>query len=637
MLDLSSLNENQKSAVEWEAGPLIVLAGPGSGKTRVLAYRLARLIIESPNRFFKVLALTFTNKAAAEMRERVAALLPEVSDRAVLTTFHSFAADIVRQHGHHRGLRADFTMMVEESDRHSLLDEAIERSTLQRPSGELSSERLLPLINRMIENDIRPENASAALEKSYPDDAVMFGSIYSCYRSLMIERNALDFVGLISEALIILETKPGVRTQLQKTFPHISIDEFQDTNKTQYKILCCIINPETKNLFAVADDDQIIYQWNGASPDRLRALEKDYGASVIQLPDNYRCPSEVVELANKLISHNFERTQGKLALRTDRIRSAKNAVEVKSFGSFADECAWIATSIASRSDEEKLQCAVLARTKKALEGVIGALNSQGIYGYLGARKAEFESVPLQWIHSALRLANARSSRECLRKLSKTFFSLEGIDLDVADIVAQAGTHEGDFLRTWISVALSRDSLEPSTRALINGPMRALADRLDFWGFVSAALVWLDALPDSAPQTEAFDDYPEERATWNSLVAEISDQYGRSEVTLHLLLQEMDLRSKSPAAPKGAIPCFTIHASKGLEFGHVYLVAMVEDQLPSWAAVKRGPDSKEMQEERRNCFVAITRTQNSLTLTFSDQMQGWRKQPSRFLQEMGLLV
>lgn len=135
----------------------------------------------------------------------------------------------------------------------------------------------------------------------------------------------------------------------------------------------------------------------------------------------------------------------------------------------------------------------------------------------------------------------------------------------------------------------------------------------------------------------FDEYADEKATWHQLVAEIAAQYGRQEVTLHLLLQELDLRSKAPVPPKDAVPCFTIHASKGMEFDHVYLVGLVEDQLPSWAAVKKGDESREMQEERRNCFVAITRAQETLSLTYSDRVQGWVKQPSRFLAEMGVVT
>jgi DNA helicase-2/ATP-dependent DNA helicase PcrA len=165
----------------------------------------------------------------------------------------------------------------------------------------------------------------------------------------------------------------------------------------------------------------------------------------------------------------------------------------------------------------------------------------------------------------------------------------------------------------------------------------LADRLEYRVFIRDGFLWFEKLMMKGTSfSEEFAEYPQERQTWEDLIADIDGQYGIDNVTLHLLLQELDLRSKSPKAPADAVPLHTIHASKGLEFDHVYLAGLVEDQLPSWAAVKKGPDSREMQEERRNCFVAITRAQESLTLTYSQTLQGWRKAPSRFLAEMELI-
>jgi DNA helicase-2/ATP-dependent DNA helicase PcrA len=150
------------------------------------------------------------------------------------------------------------------------------------------------------------------------------------------------------------------------------------------------------------------------------------------------------------------------------------------------------------------------------------------------------------------------------------------------------------------------------------------------------LKWAEACQEkSYPDEDAFNEFEEEREVWNILLAEITKKFEGEDVSLHQFLHELDLTSKIPPRPPEAIPCFTIHASKGMEFGHVYLMGMVEDQLPSWAAVKKGENSYEMQEERRNCFVAITRAQESLTLTFSKQVFGRPKQPSRFLIEMGI--
>ena len=633
-IDLETLNENQLAAVNWTNGPLLVLAGPGSGKTRVLTSRVAKLIEATPDKHFKILALTFTNAAATEMRERVAALVSDADQRTQMTTFHSFSGDLLRQHGHHIGLRPDFTILVQDADRHGLLEEAIERTTIDT---DTTSERLLPLITRMIENDVDVSTAFALLRENSFDNAEAIAEIYRKYRELQILRNSLDFPSLIAEALSLLRNQIGVRKQVQRIYPYVCVDEFQDTNLIQYEILRQIVNPATRNVFIVADDDQIIYQWNGASPDRLSDLVEDYGAELVQLPENYRCPEEVVNLANKLIANNFGRFEGKSSLTAHKSRPSKSVVTVKKFETFDDEAAWVAADIYSRPDSERSRSVILARTKKLLEVAVEALEQVGLAGYLALKKNEFEGPSLAWLHSILRLANARTSRDYLRSVCKAFFSLEGIDLKVGDVIAKSAETEGDYLRAWISSVLDRDALSTEARDLIRGAVTRLSDRLDFWSFEASALGWLDCLPDARPdQGGVFDEYEDEKATWKALIAEIRSQYGYDDVTLHLLLQELDLRSKSPPPPKDGIPCFTIHASKGLEFDHVYLIGLVEDQLPSWLALKKGDDSHELREERRNCFVAITRAQESLTLTYADRVNGWRKTPSRFLREMGLL-
>ena len=184
----------------------------------------------------------------------------------VLTTFHSFAADLLRQHGHHIGLNPDFTILAQDADRHSLLDEA--NHCVNGDRWTQVGEKLLPLMTRLIENDVAPENALKILEPLvHLHEPCKLATVYRQYRTLMIDRNVLDFVGLIAEALDLLRNSPGIRKQIHRIYPYICVDEFQDTNLSQYRILRYLVNPTTKNLFVVADDDQIIYQWNGASPD----------------------------------------------------------------------------------------------------------------------------------------------------------------------------------------------------------------------------------------------------------------------------------------------------------------------------------------------------------------------------------
>ena len=638
MIDSSTLNESQLEAVNWNGGALLVLAGSGSGKTRVIVCRIARLIEETPEKHFNILGLTFTNKAAAEMRERISALVPASHERTLLTTFHSFSADLLRQHGHHLGLKPDFTVLSQDADRLALLDEALHGVKLGH-DGRSGSERLLPLVSRLAETNVGRRNAVKVLQDTYDNpEAEKIAAVYDKYRSLMIERNALDFPGLIREALNLLIRLPGVRKQIQRIYPYICVDEFQDTNLSQYMILQHIVNPETKNLFVVADDDQIIYQWNGASPERLFSIKEYFDMKILQLPENYRCPPDVVKLANRLIRNNSGRFESKKDAAAHKRTDEVSSVTARQFETFEEEAHWVARHMAKRPADSLPNCVVLARTRKLLEKIVEALEEQGIEGYLAVRKNEFESASLKWLHSILRLANARGNREYLHVACKMFYSLEGIGFNVKDIAAQAASCDGDYLRAWMCAALKNGGLSEECRNLVSNHLRRLSERLDFWAFQDAAFKWLDKLPDTVPDEGGiFDEYTEEKNTWRTLVDEISAQYGKDEITLNLLLQELDLRSKTPPHPDNAVPCFTIHSSKGMEFDHVYLVGLVEDQLPSWQAIKKekGNSSREMQEERRNCFVAITRAQKSLCLSWAKRVQGREKTPSRFLNEMGI--
>ena len=268
------------------------------------------------------------------MRDRIAALVPNAIERTLLTTFHSFAAALLRQHGHHRGLKPDFTILAQETDRLSLLNEAIRKAKVG--SIDQTSEKLLPLISWLTEQHISPDEAHDVLERQPFKDPETLASIYQHYRRLMIEGNTLDFTGLIAEALSLLKDHPGICKQIQRVYPYICVDEFQDTNLQQYKILHHFVNEKTKNLFVVADDDQIIYQWNGANPQRLPALQENFEIEILQLPENYRCPPAVVELANKLISKNFGRFANKEVL-TAHKKASDAPVTIRGFAQFSDE------------------------------------------------------------------------------------------------------------------------------------------------------------------------------------------------------------------------------------------------------------------------------------------------------------
>lgn len=633
-IELTTLNEKQLQAAQWDEGPLLVLAGPGSGKTRVLTYRIARLLDESAGERFKILGVTFTNKAAGEMRSRLEALLKIGRERALLTTFHSLAAEVLRQHGHHIGLRPDFVILVEEADREVVMTEAMESLSEEIADTISSAFNALQAIDKMMAECVNANELRVRLGDHLHASYLI--QLFEAYRAKLIQENHLDFASLIGMAVQLLEERPAIARQLQRVYRFVCVDEFQDTNETQFRLLCSLVPETNPNLFVVADDDQLIYQWNGANPKRLKELGDRFAMQTVQLPENYRCPPAVIELANNLIEHNLDRSVGKEQLKAHKVSTSDSHLRVFTFGDFNQEASWVVSELRQVQPEARNHCVVIGRTKKLLDAIIVECGQQGVPAYIAVRKSQFISAPISWLHAALRLANSRQDREQVRKLCKAFYSLEGNNLRVEDVVAASSFQNGDYLRGWLDAALAQPTISAPTRAFLEKTKETLLDRADHWVFIETAFNWFEALQNqnSAVDT-AFNEYLEEKHVWGLLQQEIIQQYGKSEVSLHSLLQEFDLRSKEPPPPKDAIRCLTIHSSKGLEFKRVYLVGLVEDQLPSWAAVKKGDDSLEMSEERRNCFVAITRAEEALTITYSARYFGYAKRPSRFLSEMGI--
>lgn len=635
MLDISGLNANQRRAVEWSGGHLLVLAGPGSGKTRVLTLRVARLIANSPTEHFRVLGLTFTTKAAMEMRDRVEGLISDGRERALLTTFHSFCAELLRQHGSHVGVRPDFAILTQDADREAVLGDAA--NELQRQGLEVGdrASRMLPVIDRLFADCMQDDQVAGSCQDRETGEVA--AALFPEYRRQLTSNNRLDFASLLYLAEKLLRERPQVGRHVQMVYPYICVDEFQDTNLAQYRVLTELSGGGSSTLFVVADDDQIIYQWNGASPERLEELRADFTMDVVQLPESYRCPGPVIELANNLIGHNLGRPSDKKQLLPVKVNDSWECIRCCHFHTARAELEWIAEDIRKRPASERRDCVVLGRTRKLLEEVVSILESQGVRAHLVERKSEFESVPMSWLHAALRLANARHDREQLRRLCKSFHAIEGVDIRVEDVTTEADSGGGDYLRTWCGRALERHELEPETkRFLQDGMLGHLVDHMDHEAFVTEAFEWVECV-ERVEQTSWEDvqiDYVEEKALWLQLAQDIQMKYGAGQLSLNVLLQEMDLAPKVPPPPSGSVPCMTVHGAKGLEFPRVYLCGLAEDVLPSYHSRKRGDTSREMQEERRNCFVAITRAIDTLTLTFADEYSGWSKRPSRFLREMG---
>jgi len=623
-MDLDELNKNQKEAVLWSEGPLLVLAGPGSGKTKVLTFRVARLVME--NEDASVLALTFTNKAAVEMRDRVERLLGKRADRAHLSTFHSFAADILRQHGAHVGVRADFALLTEDSDRLAVLEPS---ATALRDEGyalPLDNRNLLSYLDQLFGDAY--DGRSAVPGVGHAPEWVP--RLFAEYCGELVRRNKMDWGAMLHFCRRLLQEQSEVGQAVRDSWTYVCIDEFQDTNKAQYDLLVLFVAKVAPNLFVVADEDQIVYQWNGASPERFQRLIEDYDMKLLQLPENYRCPPEIIAAANQLIQRNIRRSKNKAPLTTSRVSSGnKDLIRYRVLESPEKEVEFVAGEIVDRQMQPR-DVVLLARTTKLVGQVVTGLKARGVDAYMAVRKNEFEAPPVRMVVNALRFAVARHDLEVLRRACVAWKDLTGRVLEVRDVEAAAGLQGGDFLRAWVEAASSTPG-PAEANGLLERIRTLLVDRIEFQELVDWFLT--EGHGEWARKEEK--ELADEIATWKELHDDIFRGKLSGRMTLSAYLQQMDLASKTPAPGPLAIRCLTIHGAKGLEFKHVYLAGMSQEVFPSFKALQKGPHSAELEEERRSCFVAITRVQETLTLTRARQYFGWAKGPSQFLGEMGI--
>lgn len=628
---LKKLNPNQLAAAQWNEGPLLVLAGPGSGKTATLTARVARLVEQGQDDSFRILCLTFTRKAAAEMRERLLKLVPDVKERVLLTTFHSFATDILRQHGSHFGLSPDFEIL-EEAERVRII-----KSVLDENTGELtkfvSAEKTLTAIEFLLRN-VTPDDKVSTLLKD-AEAGRQLRMIFVRYKEILKQQNCLDYGTILYFCEELLRERPRLSKQLRTVYRYICVDEFQDTNVAQYQVLRTIAPDKDANVFIVGDDDQVIYQWNGASPRRLKELEQHYDLTTIQLPENYRCPPEVVALANALIVHNGERSPDKKPLLSMKAVSGASPVELLSFDDDQQEAKGIAERVAARLQRgtRPSDIVILARATKLLERVQQALGTLPVQSHVQRRKSQFESAPLRFVVAALKLALVRSDDDLAATVTKALSDCVALDSSDEDLAGFSAALNGDQLEALGALVAASDAVPQELRQAVASLVQGRHAQ-----FIQMALAHFDSVEKASQNdgNEQYAEYVTERSIWQGILREMGGEDDAYSLSLGQFLQELALANKTPEAPSNAVRCLTIHSSKGLEFQHVYLVGMAEDQLPSFQSKKSGDSSREMQEERRNCFVAVTRTIETLTMSYGQKYNGWRKQPSRFLFEMGML-
>lgn len=625
--------ESQIKAIEWGEGPVVVIAGPGSGKTAVLTERIIRIIEETPEDSFRILALTFTNKAAAEMAERISDRVKEAISRVFIGTFHSFCADVLRNHGSYARIRPDYEIYSSTDDLNDIVEDLKKKYYYEVPGADVENLKILNAIQYFEKNlCLTEEDVDKVMPNTpYRKELKWF---YFEYLQALEAMNVLDFDALILHAYRLFATNPNIARLYRSTYRFINIDEFQDTNYGQYILIKSLAGEKNKNLFIVADDDQVIYGWNGANHKRINEFKEEYKAELIQLYQNFRCPPEVVKLANHLISHNSGRTIGKKPLESMKETTDEQAhIFFQHFLDETVEAEAVANLIMKLQEENSDESiCVLARNNRLLENAFNKAREKKINCENSKRKDEFETTYVLWMYLLLKLANRRTDERILSQVVAIMDSNKQI-LDSEQMVLEAQLSNGDLLK----------ALLPHIERIINDAeffksiQLNLCEGKNFLKFIDDAFVWsekrINLIVNEEHRDQALQEFNLEKKAWRDFQRKLGYTYSLDEIVLSTYMQEFAMISKDVEPEAGTVQFLTIHASKGKEFDHVILIGMVDDELPSFQSIKKGDCSPEMEEERRNCFVAITRTKKRLYLTYAEKYFGWPKKVSRFMKEM----
>jgi len=612
-MDFSTLNPPQREAVTTTEGPLLVVAGAGSGKTRVLTWRIAYLIRELGVFPGNILALTFTNKAAKEMNQRVEKLLEHSTAGMWIGTFHAVCVRMLRRDIRHlEGYSSDF-VIYDPQDQKTLVKEILK--TMRIDEDDLPVRKVLGEIGWAKDRMMGPERYLAAFPGD--DDKEELAEVYRRYQAQLKQNNAMDFDDLILKTLEVLRTSPEALASWQDRFRYIHVDEYQDTNRAQYELVR-LLAEKHRNLCVVGDLDQSIYGWRGADIRNIRDFEKDFPAArAIKLEQNYRSTKRILEAANAVIDHNADRR--KKTLWTDNEEGHR--IRYYQAPDDKDEARYVALRILERhrEDEAYRDMAVLYRTNAQSRVLEDALRQAKVpYKIVGGLKF-YDRKEIKDIMAYLRFVQNPSDLISLGRIINVpgrhigeksvdrllgeintghYSALEVLREAVASRWFPARTTEGlrGFLGTVEPLLEEREALRP---------VEAIERVLKHSGYL-AALEAEDSL-EARSRIENIEEFL-------SVAQEF--EFSNEEGVLRDFLVDMSLVSDqdSIVEEEEGVRLMTLHSAKGLEFPVVFIVGMEEGLFPTSRAIAED----DLEEERRLCYVGITRAERELHLTHALQ-------------------
>lgn len=617
----ADLNDAQRQAVQQIDGPLLILAGAGSGKTKTITSRLAYLITEVGIPASQTLTLTFTNKAAKEMRERALSMIDQQSYPPLLCTFHKFGLLFLKFHFHLLGRSNNF-VVIDTDDKKKI----IKKINADLPTALIASE-----ISRYKNSLIDPEEAYAQAELT---NYKSIAKIYEEYEEYLLKNNLVDFDDLLCLTYKLLDEHPDLARQTSEKYRYIMIDEYQDTNELQLRLLKKLCTTHN-NLCVVGDDDQSIYGWRGAHIRNILEFDRDFhDATVIKLEYNYRSTQAILTVANSLIEHNRSR-MGKTLITTKG-----DGEEVKTITAHdeSEESQKIAKSIRALLDQgvRASSIAVLYRINALSRSLEEGLNRSSVpYRLVGGLRF-YDRAEIKDLISYLRvITNVHDNFSLKRIINKPKRGLGKATIDKLELSAmEAEKSIFEFIAT-----RSPSELEALVRKKSASELREFIADINHLKAVSEEAMYrfIDQLEEKFKIKETLKGLPDEA----DKISNVDEFYGlfrdyvkqNPDMTLAEFLNDITLQSEQDQVEGESIYIMSIHASKGLEFDHLFVIGLEEGFLP---LIGEGSD---LEEERRLGYVAITRARTHLTLsTVNSRFYKGRRtelQKSRFLNEAGL--
>ena len=631
-MDRAFLNPEQRAAVEHGDGPLMVLAGAGTGKTRVLVHRIAHLV-ETGADPREILAVTFTNKAAAEMRHRLRALLGARADAMWVGTFHATCARLLRKLGERVGLTRSF-VIFDDDDQMKLVEKLLKETGLD---DQVSARTVLSRFDRAKNRGVDPTTVKTGVF----DDVIE--RIYPLYQQQLAKENAVDFNDLLLKVLDLWKFE-DTRRILEVRFRHVLVDEFQDTNRVQYDLVSKFAEA-TRNLTVVGDDDQSIYAWRGAEPRNLLDFDRDFpDATVIKLEHNYRSTQMILDAANGVISKNRDRHEK--ALWTDQ--AGGDPIEVYQAGDERGEAYFVAQSIRRLIDEgpdSPSDIAILYRTNAQSRVLEEHLRAARVPARVVGAVSFFERKEVKDVIGYLRILGNPAADSAFERVVNV--PARGLGETTVDRLRAAARANGTGLLDAGRLAARGEvaGLGPGPRKKLQGFVElldGLRDVIAQGASVAETIIQIVDRSGMRAKLEA-DDSAEARDRLDNLAELVTlatdfDDESADAQSIDAFLERIALSAPADTANTAeAVVLMTIHIAKGLEWPVVFITGMEDGLFPSLREREGQSEDLQLEEERRLAYVAITRARKQLVLTHARTRRVWgevRLQgPSRFLEDL----